>query len=274
MSEISALVMSRNRPAQLDLLLTSLYRNAPLLVKNLTVLYTHDTTDFKEGYRRLRLEHPNVSFIHETNFATQVRWTLECSPTKFFMFLCDDDIFYRYLTEQMYPGRFLLAHPEVLSVSLRLGKGLKTCYSMNTPQKEPALRWANGMYVWRFPDKDGDWSYPGSLDGDVWRTNHLRVMLQGGEWRSPNELESHLNWMARGAKLKQMACYKQSLLIGNPANSVQRSVSENRNTRLESMSPERLNQLFLDGRRLRVENLRIGAVRAVHHEVDLAEEGT
>ena len=270
MSGLTVLVLSRNRPAQLDLLLSSIKRNAPLLAQQIQVLYRHDTVEFKEGYRRVAQEWPQVEFLHELDFQGQVRQTLRECETKCFAFMCDDDIIYRYHTESVHPASFLAHQKDVLAVSLRLGKGLTKCYSMKQPQKEPGFLWRNGMYVFSWPGKSGDYGYVGSVDGDVFRTPQLRVLLQNGSWQSPNELEVHLNFILGATKLQHMACYKQSLLIGNPANSVQTSVSENRNMRLSRLSPERLNQLFLDGRRLRVENLKIGAVRAVHHEVDIS----
>jgi hypothetical protein len=266
-SNLTGLVLSKDRPAQLDLLLSSIASNAPSLFKQVTVLYHPANRAFLAGYRALIPEHPAVKFRREKDFPAQVRHLVEHS-TATVAFLCDDDIVWRWMVEPMLPSQFLAAHSDVLCVSLRLGKGLTDCYPLRRKQAQPNFVWRHGMNVWKYASADGDYSYPGSLDGDCFRRDHLRLLIRDGDWASPNELEEHLTRECRRTELPLMACYGKSLVVGVPANRVQDS-HPNRHGDMFPLGAEELNREFLAGRRLRVENLSIGDVRAAHHEVDL-----
>lgn len=256
------------RAAQLDLLLTSLNRNAPKLLKNRTVIWKATSQKHVAAYHQCEDEHPDVAFHRETDFRKQVSRVVGASANHT-AFFCDDDIVYRRQTELVQPGNFLNTHSDVLTVSLRLAKKASHCYSMDRPQRVPALQWRQGMYVWDWSTAQYDWGYPGSLDGNVWRSNQLRALMHGGVWDSPNSLEEHLNHTASRSNLHYAGCYKQSLLIGNPTNLVN-ATHKNRHGTLHPSSVDALNERYLQGKRLRVQDLLIEDVRSAHHEVDLA----
>jgi hypothetical protein len=92
------LIFTKDRPAQLDLLLRSIWQHAPLY-RNVTVLAAYTDTPYLRGYETCSDEHGG-----------QVEWWLEeRSPGGFLRdvwqwlrraaspvsFLCDDDVFYR-----------------------------------------------------------------------------------------------------------------------------------------------------------------------------------
>lgn len=129
------------------------------------------------------------------------------------------------------------------------------------------------MEVFRWADAVDDWSYPGSLDGHVFRKDQLRYLVSAGEWDSPNSLEDHLSLACRRTTTTPlMACYRTSLLLGNPVNRVQTSHIKNRAGEQFPVDTFRLNADFLAGRRLLVQNLQFTDVRAAHCEVALEAE--
>lgn len=92
---IDCLVFSKDRAAQLDLLLRSIQRHAPNLYSSLAVLYTGSSADYLRGYQQCFVEHPEAKFVLEHNFETQVRYWLSVYTYRPISFLVDDDVFYR-----------------------------------------------------------------------------------------------------------------------------------------------------------------------------------
>jgi hypothetical protein len=91
---IDALVFSRDRACQLDLLLRSIGRFANSLYESVSVLYRGSSRDFMRGYALCFSEHAGVRFQLEGDFQRDVHeWLGRAGPTV--SFLCDDDVFYR-----------------------------------------------------------------------------------------------------------------------------------------------------------------------------------
>ncbi len=91
---VDALVFSKDRAAQLDLLLRSIDKHAPRLYSRVTVLYTTSALDFLDGYAVCVDEHPRVFFAQQHGFDRDVHdWLRGAGPTV--SFLVDDDVFYR-----------------------------------------------------------------------------------------------------------------------------------------------------------------------------------
>ena len=90
---VDCLVFSRDRAAQLDLLLRSIERYAPHLYRSLTVLWRASTREYVRGYSLCFSQHANVRFECESRFEHNVRaWLREAGAVV--SFLVDDDVFY------------------------------------------------------------------------------------------------------------------------------------------------------------------------------------
>lgn len=88
------LVFSKDRPAQLDLLLRSIQQFAKGFYASKVVLWRDSAPEYTRGYRACIAESAGVTFWREHAFEANVRWWLSqagetCS------FLVDDDVFYR-----------------------------------------------------------------------------------------------------------------------------------------------------------------------------------
>lgn len=267
MSTISGIAFSKNRAAQLHLLLQSLTVNAPTLLDRVTVIWKATDQKHLKAYHLCEDEHPEVLFQRETDFRRQVEREV-AKAGRHTCFLVDDDIFWRRHTELVAPGNFLNQHPDALTVSLRLGLKHTECYPLQCKQRLPKFMWRAGMYAFSWSSAQYDYGYPGSLDGGIFRTNQLRALIHGGSWSSPNTLEEWLNAQATRSSLALIGCYKKSLLLGNPVNIVQ-STHPNRHGEEHGVLAETLNDRYLAGERLRVDDLCFPEVRAAHVEVDL-----
>lgn len=92
--KVDALVFSKNRPAQLDLLLRSIRFYAADLYGTVHVLWRGDGVRMRTGYQRLFGVYDDVVWIRESIFNLQTRmWLGLCGS--YVSFLCDDDVFYR-----------------------------------------------------------------------------------------------------------------------------------------------------------------------------------
>jgi hypothetical protein len=90
---IDCLIFSKDRPAQLDLLLRSIDRHAPGLYRSLAVLWQASAGVYADGYAVCEREHPG-EWVHQGIFILDV-WAWLEQAGEVVSFLVDDDVFYR-----------------------------------------------------------------------------------------------------------------------------------------------------------------------------------
>lgn len=270
---INIIIFSKNRAAQLELLLTSLkkYFNE-FNQANISVLFKATNKDYDDAYRILMSTTPeNISFIDDNEFGsfrpTVMNLLSQKTNNEYTMFLVDDIVFRDYfsISDEIFSN---LSSPDMLSVSLRLYEKVNHCYATNSPSPLPSFTLGN---VWKWGNASGDWGYPMSVDGNVFKTEFINNLLKTvvPNFDNPNSFEASLNHPFVKQNLpKYLCCYIQkSKLINNPANRVQ-DIYQNRIT--GAFNPEEINQLFLEGKRLRpvvdLENL---DNNTVHYDIEM-----
>ncbi len=260
-------VISKNRAAQLDLLLRSLDRFAWPEPTWAVVNWTDD--DYRAGYELCERDHPEVRFLPEGSlggweFERAVRFLLEQPDAGAFVtFLCDDDVIYR--TAPSTPVFAALLEPEVLCFSLRLGANTLVQYPTGFRQHPPAFDL--GPWPWRLAD--GDFAYPGSIDGHVFRAADLRTLLDGAEFPNPTALECVLaDRLAAGALPGRplMSCYPESVLVGLPVNRVSTQSNVRYGERVLRSAYD-LNLLYTAGRRIALDSIPFDRVVGAHTEL-------
>ena len=122
------------------------------------------------------------------------------------------------------------------------------------------------MMAWNWACADGDFAYPMSLDGHVFRTGLLLRMLRHARFRNPNDLETALHFRRHLAP-PAMLSFRESCLLSIPANMVNSTHRGNRVGRDPSSSAVALNTRFLAGSRIAFEQMDFSHVRAPHEEV-------
>ena len=265
--------MSKNRPMQLEVCLRSLKTHFNEYEScDKVVIFKATDKDYMDGYRILMTEYPEVKFVHETVFKTDVLKSV--NPTnKFTMFVMDDIIFKNSFSLNDKPFQIMVANGKenVLAVSLRLHKGISYCYATDKNSKLPkfARDIPNEACVWNFIGCEGDWSVGCSLDSNVFFTDYIMLLLNKIDFYNPNTLEAGLNipWVTH-LQIKHptyLICYPdKAKMINVPANRVQ-NVYQNRFE--NSFSEKELNDMFLNNKRISLENVNNIDTNSVHYPI-------
>jgi len=255
---VAAIIFSKDRPCQLDLLLRSLDQYAPSVFGPILVLTLATTADFAAGYRACEEERA-ATFVREADFRSDVAGLVDAVQSDHLTFFTDDDVLYRPLGTNSL-GRYL--EEDVLCLSLRLGRNTTRCYPYDREQAVPHFETRGRVFVWDWRRGDGDFGYPMSLDGHVFRTETIRDCLDGAEFANPNELEDALV-RVRPIRRPLMAAFPESRLVSIPANRV--GAYANRHGSL--WTTEDLNQLYLAGLRIDLDALERARPVGAHHEI-------
>lgn len=258
---IGAIIFSRDRPMQLDLLLRSLELNGGGIFSPMHVIWHSTTKYFSEGYKICESEHTRVQMEIEEELSLQVQALLR--GTEHTAFFTDDDVLYRPL-----PDLSPLPMDSWLCFSLRLGLNTTWCYPHQRRQGVPRLVHGGSLLAWNWWNADGDFGYPSSLDGHVFRTETLRRSLADlPVVMSPNGIEEHLI-AALAYELKPMGSYRESHLVGLPLNRVN-TTNPNRNGEVYPYDVDALNIHYLMGDRIKIDALDFRNVQGAHQEMEL-----
>lgn len=266
---LTAIVVSKDRAAQLDLLLRSVTCHADNLVDSISVVWDASDEDFERAYLACESEHPSVDFFPENTFFDEISYLVEQADDHV-MFLTDDSYFYRDLPE-LDPLAVLQAESDVLCFSLRLGRNTWICYPLKgRDQRVPHFINMDDHLIWGWAESDGDFGYPGSLDGHIFRkADMLRLIREDDHWWNPNTLEDTLTRGVYKIPKSSMASFPRSVLVGIPANRTSRSHPGNRYGDFHPIDQTWLNDEYLAGRHIQFPNIHIDAVNAAHQELDL-----
>lgn len=269
---MNIIVYSMNRPMQLEACL----RSMKLLYKEyeqskVTVIFKSTDRKYLDGYRTLYGTYPEVNFVQETVFKTNTMNALD-PKNQFTMFVSDDNIFKNnFSINDDTPFKIMASYgpKHVLTVSIRLHKGISYCYASDKSSKLPnfARDIPNEACVWSYPGCEGDWGYPYSLECNTFFTDYITQYLLHLDFYNPNTMESNMNLVNQTVLPKYMVCYpNKAKVINVPANRVQTTFLQNRYE--NSFSEEELNKMFLEGKRISLENVLDIDSNAVHYPID------
>lgn len=261
---ITALIWSKDRGCQLDLLLNSLYLNSNNLFDNISIIYTYSDNLYEHGYRILedKWKHYSINWIEEEgNFKDTTMETIYYS-SDFICPLVDDDIFYRRFELSGQDVENVLNSFEDTVYSLRLGLNIKVGDNFtNQPVELPRYRETispRGL-IWDNLNFHNPFHYPISLDSHIFRRNWLFKSCNSIEFTSPNFLEGNLG--KYGKEFKQIACPLESCVTSVPQNRVQTVFT---NKTIGQYSSELLNYEFLRGRSIDLEDLMKNKCNCTH----------
>jgi hypothetical protein len=271
---INAIIFSKDRACQLDLFLRSIVANVPKY-KNLswTVIYLATTPEYRKGYELLmqRPSRAGVVFCDEAKKGFEVS-TLEALRLNlpYHVFFVDDDCFKTEWNPTDGQLEHLKRKQELLTISLRMDPSYRFCYTQGKPAEPPIL---DKEGCWNWINLPGDWGYPMSLDGHIFRTQDIVPLIQSIHFKNPNSFEAIL---ASKPLLNspQMFCYPKAKLINLPINKVQ-TVNKNHAGTVHPISVEELNAKFLDGFQLNLDSvMNASGFLAPHHELPLGFQKT
>lgn len=269
---VTTIILSKDRPAQLDLLLRSIKQNGGGQFSPY-VVWDSSSAEFFDGYQTLREEHRGAAGFHSLNpLETDVRFYLN-DAEEFVCFMCDDGILYRPTPGLDGFTNYMLATTELLTISLRLGENTRVCYPTGAAQALPILERGGFEWDWtKEPQTPGesDFGYPGSIDAHVFRTADIQRMLAGKSFPNPTALECALvsGCQELAAERPLMACYPHSVYVGNPIN----RVSEQSGVRFGQTFPvtaAECAERFARGERIDLDSLDFSGVNGAHTEIEL-----
>lgn len=258
---INVVVFSKDRPAQLELLLRSLCTNlAGWRAAAVSVLYACEDGPVADGYDHVRFLCPDLRWERQWELREFKDYVLSLVDRSrpFTTFLVDDDVVRSPVSLADRPFERFARDPEIAAVSLRLDPGMDYCYSEDVAAPPPAFD--EGL-VWSWPGAGGDWGYPMSLDGHVFRTYEILPLLERLDYVDPNDLEAALALSPLGGS--KLCCYPTSRLVNVPANRVQET-APNRHAGVDLAA---LNARFLAGERIALAPFADLRPPAPHHEV-------
>lgn len=267
---IKTLIFSKDRPAQLHLLLESIHRHDINQVFRPSVLYLSSNSAFGEGYRKTKEHFPGVTFIQQSvSFKKDVlNWLDRCHYLC--MFLVDDQIMYSNMTTTEDNITSLLHYNGNFgTVSLRLGSNTVHNYQSNASDIPRFCDNREEFLVWNsFPQSPtSNWGYPLSVDAHIFRTTDIAGLTIRLPFRSPNTYEEQL-CMQKAYFSPMMACLQQSVFVNNPMNLVQ---DTHKNRHSGFMSAEELCDRYLEGQVFDLDYvLEHNTITACHQELEVA----
>lgn len=224
----NAVIFSKDRPAQLDLLIRSIkkhifWKNNSNKISYIYVIYKCSDENYMRGYEAVISEHSDrFKYLKECDFKSDLIYCVE-QENKFTFFLVDDDVFINRVHINDYI--VYLRNPKVICYSMRLSPNLTYCYARNVAMSSPT----GTSWSWR--SAPGDYGYPMSLDGHIFRTEDVFPLLKSLNYWSPNSLEG---LMYNGVDRKVMVCGEKQNLVGVPWNIVQKDVN-NRSAKMDAL---------------------------------------
>ena len=272
---ITSVIFSKNRACQLDLLLHSINHNLPNF-DEIHVLYHATNQYFFAGYEMVREKFPWIYFWQQNDFEKDTINILDNWVDEYVCFFVDDNIIYRQCDlNNNFIENVFNEIPELTCFTLRLGKNTTTQDQYhNQPTVFPndfLVGNINGvnvlMWNWTTVQVFGDFGYPFSVDGHIYKTKDLLPLLDY-EFDNPNGFEGRFN--KNKFSTKTMACFEQSVLVNNPLNIV--GSSNNNSGWWYGHTLEELNEKYLDNYQIDLNSIMEQKVFAAHQEMEIKFE--
>jgi hypothetical protein len=263
---IAAVIFSKDRPAQLELLLRSLSEQvAEWRQFAISVLYKSSEPEFDTGYDIVKKAFPSVFFQPEDatrTFKGHVQTLIEREEREFFHFLVDDLVCIRGYSTSDTPFQLLRTRPDIAAVALRMSPLINFSQPLNLrtpppPHRDNVWTWApNSLWMERIRrlfgvhPATGDWRLQMNADGNVVRYPEFLTHFKAvPEIRGLNVLEGVL--LEHPMPAPCLTCYPESRLINLALN----RVDPYSHYPFGGHSAREFNQRYLTGGRLSYEKL-------------------
>lgn len=217
-------ITSMDRAIQVHALIASIYEKFSLELP-IHVLYKANSEDHLRAYTELIeiFSDKKINWVHQkekATFKTQLIQILKSIKSQKMFFLVDDMVF----TEDVNVKDFTLFDSKDYLLSLRHGKNLSYCYTMNSPQKLPNFINHNvtglNTIAWIWDQGEFDWNYPISVDAHLFDTEEILALSENVDYTSPNWYENNLQKYVVYFKNRLGLCYEKSKVFNMPINKV------------------------------------------------------
>jgi len=283
---LSVVIFSKDRAAQLDLCLKSIYKNLGILKEHLKIyiIYTASSEEFKKAYVKLTTElykqSPSVYFFPEEKFGGFQKTLNYCIKhwEDYVLFFTDDDIVYREFLDADFDKIVSdMENENLICISMRLGTNTfvqdqyTNSYCLipdNVILSSEKIR----KWNWKEQPKHINFAYPFSLDGTLFSSSTAKKIIDKTPgYHNPNSLEGKAFACIKDyidELPDSMGCFEKSCVINTPINRVQETCL-NGAGKFFGNTPEELNENFLKGKRLTLEGMDFSTIIGAHQELKL-----
>ena len=260
MVTLHTVILSKDRPAQLDLLLRSIKKHVIGWPDHaITVLYRTTHQAYAKGYETVRAEHPELAYLEEESFRRDFQMIALRRQEEYFQVLVDDDCYVRPWSMSDPEFKHFSTDDQVVALVLRMAPYMDYCYPLHLRVPPPKF---DERRAWAWKDLVGDFGYPHSIDATVWRTSTIRGVLAYGPYRNVHELEPALSI----AMTKPLAiCYGKPRVLNVANNTVQDTATPNRHGGGDAAA---MNERFLGGERIVADNIESATPSSPHFQID------
>lgn len=269
---MNIIIFSKDRPAQCDLTLTSLFNNCCYESEFPRVLYTFSNEKFEQGYNKLVEKWSDkVDFIQQTIFKDNVVELCD-SIQSYTVFFTDDDIFYRkidYGDRQTIDS--CLKDRNVCTFSLRLGDNITIQdYHRNIPMIRPNISYIDGICIWKWREafSESNYGYPLSVDGHIFRTEDIQCLVGNFEYDNPNSFEGRVQ-QYNNSLPPLMCSFIKSCIVNTPINRVQETCT-NLAGQQYGIPSDYMNDLWLEGFEIDLNKIRFDNIYGCHQELPIS----
>ena len=286
---LSIVIFSKDRAAQLDLCLKSIYKNLESLSQQwrIEVIYTASSEEFEKGYDSLKYDWDySWLYFHQESVYGGFKQALETTTKEwgeYVLFFTDDDIVYRKFEHDFdFLSNAFEQNKELFCISLRLGTNtFVQDQHRNTMCLIPdsVIMQEDTLRSWNWKDEsmgcnETNFGYPFSVDGHLFKSKDASWIIANTDYYNPNTLEArahrtHVMDTEYAINISNdMACFKNSYVINTPINRVQETYTNSAGIFFGSPQ-ETLNEKFLQGKRLTLDGMDFSIIIGAHQELKL-----
>lgn len=263
---MNIVIFSKDRAAQLDLLIQSIYKF--VCNPNIFVIYKYSEEKYQTAYNILSNKYSNIILIKEYELREELidiideldRTTCLCT---------DDSVFFRELPKINYEQ--LLIDNNCNSFSTRSGLNtLQQCHWKPIFQKPiNNLSTDHNFLKWKWSEHDyrTDYGRPMSIDGNIFLSSKLHKILKETNWDNPRNLDAIMH----DDFGEHIMSFHHSVLTCIPWNLVAPGNADNYGL-FHKHHQSDINNNYLNGKTIQLDKLDFSNVYSSHIEIPMIME--
>lgn len=244
--KVDVIIFSKDRAMQLEALLYSMEKYVKSLGK-IYIIVKITNNNFLQGYFKFyNNQNKTAVKLYDEDYFGGFKRTfitiLNNVETKKILLLCDDVIFTDEVDLDVY-NPWLSWN----SINLCLGTNITWCNAKSSVQQVSDYNIYKDLIRWKWTKAEGDFAYPNSIGASIFKTWWIRLLAKILPYDCPNWLEGKMNnkYVKKIISPRTISYYnsKAYCLLLNQVQTVYKFQEG-----LPEHSPEKLNELFLQGK--------------------------
>jgi hypothetical protein len=243
---MNLIIFSKDRPAQLELLLRSFKRFwADWDKQKIKILFKVTGEDYFAGYKRVVRVHPEFTYWNEDSIGGSFKDALLMGiedTEEMTAFEVDDDVMIRPFDLTMPQVKRFQRDKSIMCVNLRMDREYNYCADRDEWMTVP--KFENDTWEWKYSRLD--WGYPMSVVFNIFRTKEIKPLVERLKFKG---LELETKMSENPLPNPKMICFPKAKTVLVQINRVQ-DVAVNKALNID---PKEMNKRFLNGEIIRLE---------------------